>query len=390
MNEFNLIKGDCIEELKKLPSGSIDVVISSPPYWALRNYKTTGQIGLEDHPQKYIEKIFEVMKECKRVIKPTGSIILNLGDSYYTKSGSGTGSNFKKRHEQLDGGDGVLTKAHNEIRGKYKSNWLQSKQRLLIPYRLAIKCQDELGLILRNEIIWVKSIINWKTKESSGSSMPSSVNDRLNTTNEVIFFFVKSPKHYYFDLDSIRIPHKSVSIKRNSYPRYADTKEQGVSFGRPVNPGEMLSPNGKNPGNCIMFPLEPSKLGHYAMFPQTLPEFFIKACCPEFVCNKCGKPRFKIFKKEKVGKTESNYNDGYGQSGLQWKEPAKKELVGYTDCGCNKGFSPGLVLDPFNGLATTGLVALKNKRRYIGIDLNEEYLKLSLERVKPYLSQKTL
>jgi len=255
---------DVLEGLKKLPDNSIDCIVTSPPYWNLRDYNVKEQIGLEKNPEDFINKIVEIMKECKRVIKPTGTIWLNLGDSYFKKLGN-------------------------------TNKWLQAKQRLLIPFRVAIKCQDELGLILRNDISWIKQVWNYKTKESFGSSMPVGVNDRLNTTSESIFFFVKT-KNYYFNLDSVRIPYR----------------DKGGA-----------NPKGKNPGDCIMFPLEPSREEHIAMFPKTLPEFCIKSGCPK----------------------------------------------------------NGIVLDPFMGSGTTAIVAKRLGRKFIGFEINKDYLKIAKRRI---------
>jgi len=184
------------------------------------------------------------------------------------------------------------------IRGKFKSNWLQHKQRLLIPFRISIKCQDELGLILRNDITWVKQWTNFKDKSSGGSSLPSAVRDRLNTNFESLFFFVKNEK-YYFNLDSIRVPYR---FKGGSNPK------------------------GKNPGDCIIFPLEPRKEHHFAMFPSSMPEFCIKAGCPK----------------------------------------------------------DGIVLDPFMGSGTTALVCKRLERKFIGFEINKDYVELAERRLKCY------
>lgn len=314
--------GDCLKLIKDIPDNSIDCVITSPPYWGLRDYKSIEQIGLEQHPSEYIEKIVAFMKEAKRVIKPTGTIFLNLGDSFYTKSGSGQGSNFLKRHEILDGNEGNLSKAHSELRGKFKSNWLQSKQKLLIPYRIAIKCQDELGLILRNDLHWIKQFVNVKTKESYGSSVPSSVQDRFNTNSESIFFFVKSKK-YYFNLNAIRFPHKISSIKRYSYSNnQKDETPYSKQLG--IHSKNSFNPLGKNPGDCLHFPFEPRKVKHFAMFPTLLPYFFIQ-------------------------------------------------------CGCPKN---GIVLDPFIGSGTTASACIVAKRNFIGFDSNKIYCDFARETIK--------
>lgn len=276
---------DVLEGLRKLKDNSIDCVVTSPPYWALRDYGIMGQVGLENTPQGYIDKIVSIMAECKRVLKPTGTIWLNIGDSYYS----------------------ITKRLNGKVQSKERSNWFQAKQKLLIPYRIAIKCQEDLGLILRNDINWVKQLWNFKTKASIGGSMPTGVKDRLNTVSESIFFFTKDPK-YYFDLDSIRIPLKKETIKRSQYRSPFKT---------------LCNLKGKNPGDCIMFPLEPSREEHIAMFPKTLPEFCIISGCP-------------------------------------------------------KG---GIVLDPFMGSGTTALVSKKLGRKFIGFEINPDYIKIANRRL---------
>src|SRR3989338_2175969 len=308
--------GDTLQLMKKIPDNSVDCIITSPPYWAIRDYGVDGQIGLEEHPQNYINKIVAFMGEAKRVIKPTGTIFLNLGDSFYSKSSSGQGNNFidvfngKIKTERL-------SKAYKETRGKFRTNWLQHKQKMLIPYRIAIKCQDELGLILRNDIHWVKQFANVKTKASYGSSMPSSTQDRFNTNSEAIFFFVKSAK-YYFDLKAIKIPIKESSIARGRYERnYSKESPYYKQFEK--NRITKFEKMGKNPGDCLHFPFEPSRKGHYATFPSTIPNLFIK-------------------------------------------------------CGCPKG---GIVLDPFLGSGTTAIEAVRLNRKFIGFDLNKQYCRMA-------------
>ncbi len=308
--------GDALELMKKIPDDYIDCIITSPPYWAIRDYGVDGQIGLEEHPQDYINKIVDFMREAKRVIKPTGAIFLNLGDSFYSKSSSGQGNNF------IDVFNGkIKTKrlcdAYKKTRGKFKTNWLQHKQKMLIPYRIAIKCQDELGLILRNDIHWVKQFANIKTKESYGASMPSSVKDRFNTNSETIFFFVKSPR-YYFNLKAIKIPIKKSSIIREKYGRnYLKESPYFKQFEK--NRLCELKKTGKNPGDCLHFPFEPRIKKHYATFPSSIPNLFI-------------------------------------------------------NCGCPNG---GIVLDPFLGSGTTAITAVKLGRKYIGFDLNKNYCRMA-------------
>lgn len=377
MEVNKIYQGDCLELLKEFPDNSIDCVVTSPPYWACRDYGVDNQIGLEDHPQEYINKIVLVMKELKRVIKETGTIWLNLGDSFYTKSGSGQGSNYLERHNEMDAGRGELHKAQTKTRGKFKSNWLQNKQRLLIPYRIAIACQDELGLVLRNDITWIKQIINWKTKESFGASMPTSVQDRLNTNSESIFLFVKS-NNYFFNLNDIRVKHKEISINRMKYDWDGHREQKSSYIG--LKSENMCNPKGKNPGDCIMFPLEPSSENHYAMFPKTLPELCIKAGCPKEICNKCGKPK-QVTQVTQVTHNRINDRKDFKRRPDNVEVPPQnwkpKNIIEEKEisCNCNAGFSPGIVLDPFAGGGTTLFVAKHLLRDYIGIEINPTYIK---------------
>jgi DNA modification methylase len=171
-----VVCADASKVLKKMPDECIDMVLTSPPYWNLRNYGVKDQMGLEADPQEYIHRIATIFDEVNRVLKKTGSLYLNLGDTY-CNSHSGSG-------------------------------WLRPKQLLLLPPRIAIAMQER-GWLLRNIIIWHKP-----------NSMPSSVKDRLTNTWEYLFFFVKSPR-YYFDLDAIRMPHKTGPAKFNYRVREA-------------------------------------------------------------------------------------------------------------------------------------------------------------------------
>jgi DNA modification methylase len=279
--------------LATLPSDSIDCVVTSPPYFNLRNYGVEGQLGLESTPTEYIDKIVSVFKEVKRVMKPSASLWLNLGDVYFG-SGNGKGSVSLKYPELTD-----EQRAFQKIKGD--GAWLQPKQLLLIPPRIAIKLQEN-GLILRNVVCWHKK-----------NPMPSPVQDRLTNSWEYLFFFVKN-KNYYFDLNSIRRKHKPASVDRLKYDfkggssrnlkeretaktydsHYKDSDEKtskhflslhnrvakACADGVPHDDA-CTNPLGANPTDLFETSTAQFKGAHFACFPPALPEFCINAGCPK-------------------------------------------------------------------------------------------------------------
>jgi len=162
-----IICGDCLEELKKIPDNSVDCIITSPPYWSCRSYLPSNninkakEIGLEEDPQEYVEKIVKVSEECIRVLKETGVFFLNIGDVFNSSS-------YKKGN-----------------------NKLKPKSRLLLPFRIAVALQDK-GIIIRDVIIWAKKITKYPEKTSIGTTMPFPVKDRLLPAYEYVFQIVKT------------------------------------------------------------------------------------------------------------------------------------------------------------------------------------------------------
>jgi len=189
-----IIVGDAFDKLPTLESDSVNLVVTSPPYWGFRNYGADGQIGLEKTWQEYVEKLVKVSQEIKRILRKDGSYYLNLGDTY--AGSGGAGGDYLKGG--LREGQPKYKQSHS---GLNKDNITKPKQKLLIPYRVAIALQED-GWICRNDITWHKP-----------NAMPSSVKDRLNCTTERVFHFVKSRK-YWYDLDAIREPHTTSSIQR--------------------------------------------------------------------------------------------------------------------------------------------------------------------------------
>ncbi|HQB18902.1 MAG TPA: site-specific DNA-methyltransferase [Candidatus Pacearchaeota archaeon] len=360
-----IICGDSLEVLKTFPNDSIDMCLTSPPYYGLRDYGIKGQIGLEENPQEYINKIVEVSIEVMRVLKPTGVFFLNLGDSYAThRSGKDSEINFSNE-DRLN--SLVQRNAPNK---KNKSNWNQEKQKLLIPHRIAIALQEK-GFIIRDDIVWIKKMVMYPDKKSFGSTMPFPVKDKLLPATEYIFQIVKSKK-YYFNLEDVKTEIKNSTIERarrpisstytndiegnpyinhngiqNANKKWAimdlnGDKHQKINTREDKNVGNMERPQKvdvekANPTNAVMFRKmnQNSKRlpqQHFASYPLTLADFFIDIGCPE----------------------------------------------------------NGIVLDPFMGSGTTGLSALKQNKRFIGIELNPKYVEIANNRLKPYLEQTKL
>jgi len=444
METNKIIKGDCLEVLKELSDESVDMIMTSPPYWNLRDYGNEvkskfsdweGQLGLEPDFNLYISHLIQIFNEIKRVLKKEGTCWVNLGDTY-SGSNCGKGDTSDNKVQGLNHKD----KYTGQKAGKTS---LPDKSLCMLPFRFAIEMVNN-GWSLRNDIVWYKR-----------NSMPSSVRDRLCNKWEHLFLFSKSKK-YYFDLDAIRKPLKPESIlpKNAGFSKvvsfnyrvreatkvplvakfgnmYSATHKEIEKYGSPRareyrakcenyksmhnrsaeerangTPHDLANcnPKGGNPGDMWDITTQPHPFAHFACYPERLCERPIKAGCPEFVCNKCGKARIKIMKpSEEYAKllnqswTEDTDKDKQLRNQIGFQANTKKVACtaeylvnGYTDCGCNAGFNSGIVLDPFLGSGTTALVALKLGRKFIGIEQNSDYIKIAEERLKPFLEQSKL
>jgi site-specific DNA-methyltransferase (adenine-specific) len=301
-----ILTGDAATELARLEPASVDCVVTSPPYFQLRDYGVSGQLGLEPTVSGWVAGLREVFREAARVLAPTGALWLNLDDSF-------------SRHERYG---------------------TPPKSLLLAPERLLLALVQD-GWLVRNKVIWSKT-----------NPMPSSVGDRLSLTYEVIYLLVRSPR-YYFDLDAIREPHRSTAAKRArapqqqepTYGQLAGTRG-GRRRARPTGlPGHAL---GKNPGDVWPVATRGFRGAHFAVFPPELVRRPILSTCPAVVCTAC-----------KLGRRTTD------------KRP----------CQCNEPTRPGLVLDPFFGTGTVGLVARALGRDWLGIELNPSYVELAAGRL---------
>jgi site-specific DNA-methyltransferase (adenine-specific) len=319
-----VIVGDALRELRRLPDANVDMVLTSPPYFRLRDYQVGGQLGLERHVDQWVRGLRAVAREVQRVLVPTGSFWLNLADTYSTHPSQGAGR----------------------------------KGLVLGPERLALTLLAD-GWLLRNKVVWQKA-----------NPMPSSVRDRLTCTWEAVYVFVQQPD-YFFDLDVIRQPHTSQHHGRLN-PGHQRPRQREAWRGPNGDDASGLDllkargiighPLGKNPGDVWRLSSSGYRGAHHATFPVALAERAILAGCPEARCPACRLPWNRRLIRS-VGGT------------------AVRGALGPT-CTCDAGSEPGLVLDPFFGAGTTAVAAERLHRDWLGIELNPNFAALAERRIQ--------
>ncbi|MFF1483105.1 DNA-methyltransferase [Streptomyces sp. NPDC058319] len=261
--QVTLLLGDALQTLRTFASASVDCIVTSPPYYGLRDYGAVGQYGLESTPAAYVETMRLLFTEARRVLADDGTLWLNLGDSYAYPPGS--------THKQGQTGQRRdCTFTAETIRG---TTALPTKNLIGVPWRTAFALQDD-GWILRNEVIWYKH-----------NAMPESVTDRLSSRHEHLFLFAKQPR-YWFDLDAIREPLARPEALREGIV-FGGTKGAGGkvgasarrSGGNPSVYGARGASKGRNPGDVWDITTKPYPAAHFAVFPIELPLRCIKASC---------------------------------------------------------------------------------------------------------------
>ena len=316
---INFLQGDVFDKLKTLDNNSIDCVVTSPPYWGLRDYGVAGQLGLEPTYQEHIKNIVELFRAMKPKLKDSATIWLNYGDSYAATVNGTKVKDMKKNLQKnriknkgktngVYDDRGFIDKPFSTIQGS-----LKPKDLVMIPNRIAIALQDD-GWWIRSEIIWHKP-----------NPMPESIKDRPTSAHEKIWLITKSRK-YYYDSDAIREPLASTSLTRLNQPNLNNQKGSNRGNGGMKLNGNMKAVGNietKNKRNVWTITTKPCKEAHFATFPKDLIEPCIKAGCP-------------------VG---------------------------------------GVVLDPFGGSGTTGIVAKQLNRTAILIELNPDYMEIAKKRI---------
>ena len=387
-----------------------------------------GSLGNEDTISRYTTNLVSVFDEVWRVLKPTGSLWVNLGDSY---SGSGNGSNDHRTLSTKNFGDieQYLQKYGGQKTGKTN---VPAKCLCLIPERFAIAMVDR-GWILRQTIHWIKL-----------NAMPVSAKDRFTNAHEYLYHFTKQGKYYFeqqfepFNWDTMRRSKcRYAGKKAEIFPRHGFNNQSSVDWAERLHDGQYVGRNMRNVwsiptiscyydfcNDCgklfvgsdrkqIMIEKYTDDRGierrrrvctcgsstgwvdHFASYPRTLIERPIRATCPEQICDKCGKPREAMYDNQVVNRTmgdpklyKSNPvpydNRELGSGGCGTPE---RRNIGYTDCACGDKFQAGVVLDPFMGSGTTALEAVAQGKHYIGIDLSEKYVNLANARIEHYRKQ---
>lgn len=354
---FKLLVGDALEQLRTLPADSVQTCVTSPPYWGLRDYGVEGQIGLEDTPKQFIGRLVEVFREVRRVLRPDGTCWMNLGDTYASAGRGGVGTTSTINGQQQT--------ANVKARAMMKSRIVDAKPKDKhgMPWRVAFALQDD-GWWFRSDVVWHKP-----------NPMPEAVRDRPTVAHEFVFLLTKSERYFYNSEEArercaVGAAHPRVSLKPESGPRTrpgAGAEQAARAFSRKrsttteprqnaytaeeaaarlaTGRGAAAKRMGREPGwrtknnerwdesntaivefrnwrDVWSIPTQPSSLEHFAAFPEEL---------------------------------------------------ARRCIVAGSKHG-------DLVLDPFAGTATTGVVALKEGRRFIGVELNPAYAEMAEQR----------
>ena len=259
-----LYNGDVLNALKQFPDESVDCVITSPPYWGLRDYGVDGQIGLEETFYTYLEKLLEIFDEVYRVLKPSGTCWVNLGDTY-GGSGSGTTKNVDIEKYKQNAKESYILPG-----GKAKSSKLRNtkynKSLLMIPERFAIG-MIEMGWVLRNKIVWHKP-----------NAMPESVKDRFSKSYEFIYFFTKNKKYFFNQIkEDISLSSKQRYKYKFDSPKYREADTKVKQEGLLSYKYHLLEHGKKNKRDVWNISTKPFKGAHFAVFPPDIPETCIKA-----------------------------------------------------------------------------------------------------------------
>ena len=382
-----ILVGDCRTRLRELPDRSVHAVVTSPPYFGLRDYGVEDQLGLEASPDEYVAGLVDIFREVRRVLRDDGTLWLVLGDCFAGNGGTARGG---------PGRPAEGTRAY----AKWRREWggLKRKDLVGIPWAVAFALRED-GWWLRSDVVW------WKR-----NPVPESVRDRPTRAHEYVFLLAKSER-YFFDADAVREPYADATIKRLEQATF-DLQTGGPKDG--LNPnrsarralvnlkGRALPPQiedrphrtpGRNIRSVWHVATQPFNAAHFATFPTALVEPCIRAgTSARGCCRRCGAPWVRVIERAKhphrdmeaqrlAAAASTGRRDGHvpGPSGMV---DSVRTAGWVPSCRCAAGDTvPATVLDPFSGAGTTALVAGRLGLRSILIELNPDYAAMARERL---------
>tara|TARA_R110002110_G_scaffold105950_1_gene265913 strand:- start:6121 stop:7332 length:1212 start_codon:yes stop_codon:yes gene_type:complete len=380
MTDTNILVGDCRQILETLPEQSVQCVVTSPPYWGQRDYGVDGMIGLEADVHTWLTVMVDVFRGVRRVLRDDGTVWLNLGDKYAGSGGAGGDYNAGGlKAEQSGTGPSAST----------KQSGFKQKDLMGLPWRVALALQDD-GWYLRRDIIWHKP-----------NPMPESATDRPATAHEYVFLLTKQPR-YFYDADAVR----TITGKEASPENYGGKglithptgpERKAVDLGSGMSQTKVM-PNTTHPAGASLrsvWKIATQAFGgaHYATYPEKLVEPCIQAGTSEAgECPECGAPWKRVVdisygkspvhgRGSVVGRHEISGQNNFDGKGYPRIAKLTETLGWQPTCDHKLEPIPQTVLDPFSGAGTTGLVAARFDRNYIGIELNPEYAAMSRKRI---------
>lgn len=359
-----ILEGDCRQTLSDLADASVHCVVTSPPYFGLRDYGCAGQIGLEASLEEYLAALVAVFREVRRVLRRDGTLWLNLGDVYNSQGGHTRQGETSQRQGRRN------VAAQHAVKGAAIAG-LKPKDLIGLPWRLAFALQAD-GWYLRSAITWCKP-----------GPMPESVRDRPTSATEMLFLLAKQPR-YFYDAQAIAEPCVSDHGSGNGFKREARLSFQDDDGARGSDEPWTPTSGTRNRRNWWVIGTDPYPGDHFATFPQALVRPCVLAgtsaygCCPE-----CGAPWERVVEKAAQGGVERSVN---GREGLIRNDTAKHagrvgevavQTTGWRPTCAHEPLPPEpcRVLDPFAGTGTTGVVALSLGRRAILCELSPKYVK---------------
>ena len=391
------ITGDTLTVLRAMPTASVDLVVTSPPFLALRSYlpdddpAKADEIGQEATPGEFLDVLLDITEELRRVLAPHGSICVELGDTY-------AGSSQSSGDRSAEDADGATKyrRGPRPISEPERSGdgWPTDKSLCLIPelYRFSLAYGLN-PLTGRTTPRWrIRNVIRWVRPNPPVGALGDKF--RPGTSEMVIATGIdEAGRTRYFDLDAVRTPTLATPETRGVGQASAS---KGISGGDSASPDkERLThnPAGAPPLDWWEIPTAPYKGSHYATYPPALVERPVKAMSPQRVCTTCGEPSRRIAETTNavghrpISDGAAKGRRGESDNGVRpdmnaGPDRTERVTVGWTDCG-HDTWRPGIVLDPFGGSGTTLAVATGHGRDAIGIDLDTRNADLARERIGP-------